>query len=147
MESLRCTGDVINKVDNVSQYIYSKKQLVEMVKQYEVDAGHVTKQMDINKDKKIKNKFEKIHDEELKNLQNMRDSKIDFHKLRLTVINGIGCDFVQFESTNLGVLGKKGKEDITKLGDEIKITTCKTGEDNFNLRYKIWLVICKIQDL
>lgn len=45
------------------------------------------------------------------------------------------------------MLGKKGKEDQTKKGDEIKITTCKIGENNFNLRYKMWLIICKIQDL
>ena len=106
-----------------------------MIGKYKIDAGNVEKQMDINKDKKIKNKFEKIHDEELKSLRNVRDSKIDFHKLRLTVINGIGCDFVQFHPTHLGVLGKKGLEDETKKGDEIRITTCKTGEENFNLRY------------
>ena len=39
----------------------------------------------------------------------MRDSKIDLNKLRLTVINGIDCDFVEFHTTHLGVLGSKGK--------------------------------------
>jgi len=42
------------------------------------------------------NKFEKIHIEELKNLRKLRDMKIDNNKLRLTVINGIDCDFVEF---------------------------------------------------
>ena len=96
MQSLSRTGDVINKVDNISQYIYSKEQLYDVVEQYEIDAENVKKQLGINKEKIKMNKFEKIHNEELKNLRKLRDMKIDNNKLRLTVINGIDCDFVEF---------------------------------------------------
>ena len=96
MQSLSRTGDVINKVDNISQYIYSKEQLYEVIEQYEIDAENVKKQLGINKEKIKMNKFEKIHIEELKNLRKLRDMKIDNNKLRLTVINGIDCDFVEF---------------------------------------------------
>ena len=96
MQSLSRTGDVINKVDNISKYIYSKEQLIKVIEQYEIDAANVKKQLGINKEKIKMNKFEKIHIEELKNLRKLRDMKIDNNKLRLTVINGIDCDFVEF---------------------------------------------------
>lgn len=60
----------------------------------------------------------------MNSLRKIRDSKIDLNKLRLTIINGIDCDFVLFEKSHLGVLGKGGKKDTEKLGDEIRITKC-----------------------
>lgn len=79
---------------------------------------------------------------EIDGLRKNRDKHINTTKLRLTVINRIPCNFVEFHVSYLSVFGSKGVKDDTKKGDEIRITTCKMGEEN--LRYKVWLIICKV---
>tara|TARA_B110000285_G_C14980681_1_gene541191 strand:- start:253 stop:393 length:141 start_codon:yes stop_codon:yes gene_type:complete len=45
--------------------------------------------------KKKEGKFdENIHMDQLNKLREVRDGKIDHNKLRLTIINGINCEFV-----------------------------------------------------
>ena len=67
------------------------------------------------------------------------------HKLRLTVINGIPCKFVEFHKSYLGVLGSKGVKIENAEGEEIRVTSINMQETN--LRRKIWMIICKIYDL
>ena len=85
----------------------------------------------------------KKYEKEIDDLKEIRNAIVDPHKMRISIIQGLPCNFVKFKKAELKIHGDNGV--AKKKGQDIYVTECR--KDRPNLRKEVWMINSKIDDL